>query len=83
MRLFFRRGAHKANPDKDTHMSEDPGLSMGQDEDILLMTTEIVAAYAGRNQMSQTELPDLITSVHKTISGLSGGTAAAEAQKSL
>ena len=43
-------------------------------EDVLALAAEIVAAYAGRNQMAATELPELIRRVHGTLSGLSGGT---------
>ena len=43
-------------------------------DDILVLASEIVAAYAGRNQMASGELTDLIRSVHATLSGLSDGT---------
>ncbi|WP_275569970.1 MucR family transcriptional regulator [Psychromarinibacter sediminicola] len=48
----------------------------GQNEELLALTTEIVAAYAGRNQIAQTDLPGLIQSVHATLTGLSGGAGA-------
>lgn len=51
-----------------------PGVA----DEILALTTEIVAAYAGRNQMSQSDLPALIQSVHATLSGLTGVAAVAE-----
>ena len=43
-------------------------------EDMLILTSEIVAAYAARNQMASADLPDLITSVYMTLTGLSNGT---------
>ena len=48
------------------------------DDDVLTLTTEIVAAYASRNQMAQADLSDLITSVYGTLSGLAGGASEAE-----
>ncbi|WP_172300517.1 MucR family transcriptional regulator [Pseudoruegeria sp. HB172150] len=47
-----------------------------QNEEILNLTTEIVAAYASRNQMAQADLSSLIQNVHATLSGLSGVTPA-------
>ena len=53
-------------------MSDTPEIDAGQDEDVLVMAAEIVAAYASRNQMAQTELPDLIQAVYGTLNGLAG-----------
>ena len=53
----------------DTNVPED-----SNGDDILALASDIVAAYAGRNQMASGELPDLIRSVHATLSGLSNGT---------
>ena len=50
------------------------------DDDVLALTTEIVAAYASRNQMPQADLPDLINTIHSTLSGLASGTDLAEAE---
>jgi len=55
-------------------MSDTPEHLPGQEDDVLVLASEIVAAYASRNQMSQSELPDLITSVYDTLNGLAGGT---------
>ncbi|MDJ0820286.1 MAG: MucR family transcriptional regulator [Paracoccaceae bacterium] len=52
----------------DTNVPEDANGG-----DVLVLASEIVAAYAGRNQMASAELPDLIRSVHATLSGLSDG----------
>lgn len=46
-----------------------------QDDEVLTLAAEIVAAYASRNQMPQGELPTLIQSVYSTLSGLSRGAA--------
>ena len=43
--------------------------------DILVLTTDIVAAYVGRNQMAAADLPELIRSVHATMAGLAYGEA--------
>lgn len=48
-------------------------------EDILPLATEIVSAYAGRNQMSQGDLPDLIRSVFQTLKSLDGAELPADA----
>ncbi len=42
-------------------------------EDMIAMASEIVAAYASNNQMASGDLPDLIRSVHSTLTGLGGG----------
>lgn len=49
------------------------------EDDILVLASEIVAAYAGRNQMSSADLPDLIRTVHSTLAGIAGGDQAAGA----
>ena len=55
-------------------MSEMMEFDQDQGDDILGLSTEIVAAYASRNQMSQGDLTGLIQSVHATLSGLASGT---------
>jgi len=40
----------------------------------LPLAADIVAAYAGRNQLSQDDLPQLIRTVYGTLSGLANGT---------
>lgn len=59
-------------------MNDMPHSDETSNEDILVLASEIVAAYAGRNQMASAELPDLIRSVHGTLAGLSGGVSAGE-----
>ena len=46
--------------------------------DFTAMTTELVAAYVAKNSVPMTELPNLIRSVHQSLSGL-GAHAAVEA----
>ncbi len=60
-------------------MSDMTEIEPGQDDDVLAMAAEIVAAYASNNQMSQGDLPDLITTVHGTLRGLAGGAGGAGA----
>jgi len=55
-------------------MSDTSEFQQAYDDDILGMATEIVSAYASRNQMSQGDLSGLIQSVHGTLSGLANGT---------
>jgi len=45
-------------------------------DDLLKLATEIVAAYVSNNPVPVSELPAMIKSVHATLGGLSGGTAA-------
>ncbi len=59
-------------------MNDTPHSDETPKEDVLVLTSEIVAAYAGRNQMASAELPDLIRSIHATLAGLAGGTATEE-----
>ena len=42
-------------------------------DEVLAMTTEIVSAYASRNQMPSGELPDLIRTIHAKLNGLAVG----------
>lgn len=54
-----------------SHDLDDPRSS-----DLLKLATEIVAAYVSNNPMAASDLPAMIKSVHATLSGLGGGTAA-------
>ena len=47
-------------------------------EELLRMTTEIVASYLSHNSMPAENVPDLIKSVHATMTGVSGGEEKAE-----
>ncbi len=58
-------------------MSDTSHIEPGQEDDVLAMAAEIVAAYASRNQMAQGELPNLIQAVYGTLNGISGGTSGA------
>lgn len=60
-------------------MNDTPHSDEASSEDVLVLASEIVAAYAGRNQMATAELPDLIRTVHATLAGLAGGAATEEA----
>ncbi len=46
---------------------------MDDKADVIEMTTEIVAAYVENNTISTTDLPGLIQSVHRALSGISTG----------
>lgn len=63
-------------------MSDSPEITMDTDDEVLVMASEIVAAFASNNQMSQSDLPDLIRSVHGTLQGLAGGGDSAEDARS-
>jgi predicted transcriptional regulator len=45
-------------------------------DDLLKLASEIVAAYVSNNPVPVSELPSMIKSVHATLGGLSGNTAA-------
>lgn len=49
------------------------GVTSHNNDEVLAMTTEIVSAYASRNQMPSGELPDLIRTIHSKLTGLSVG----------
>lgn len=51
--------------------------------DLIEATTEIVAAYVGRNALSASDVPDLIAKVHVALVGLNGATASAPAPEPL
>ena len=46
---------------------------MDDKAEIIEMTTDIVSAYVGNNSVSAADLPALIQSVHKALTGVSGG----------
>jgi predicted transcriptional regulator len=48
--------------------------------DYVALSAEIVAAYVSHNRISRAELPDLITSVHRSIASLGAPTVAAAEQ---
>ena len=50
---------------------EDMGNSMAEKSDLLEYATGIVAAYVGRNQIPQSDLPVLIKSVFDALAGVS------------
>jgi predicted transcriptional regulator len=51
----------------------------GADSDLIEMTVDLVAAYAGANTVEAGDLPGLIQSVHATLKNLSNGVEAAAA----
>jgi predicted transcriptional regulator len=46
---------------------------MDDKSEIIEMTADIVSAYVGNNSVSASDLPSLIQSVHRALSGVSGG----------
>ena len=54
-------------------MADTPEPNEMQPEDILTLAADIVSAYASRNQMPHGDLPDLIHSIHATLTGLASG----------
>jgi predicted transcriptional regulator len=52
---------------------------MDDKSEIIEMTADIVAAYVGANSVAANDLPALIQSVHRALSGVANGADAAEA----
>ena len=46
---------------------------MAENSEILELTTEIVSSYVSKSSTSATDLPKIITEVHKTLAGLEKG----------
>lgn len=55
-------------------MPEDTGNPPPRDGDVLRMTSEIVASFVSNNLVAAENLPDVIRSVHRTMTSLSGAT---------
>lgn len=58
-------------------MDDDTGRSDTSDTEILAHASEIVAAYVSRNVVGASALPDLIRTVHQSLSSLSGAPSSA------
>ena len=54
-------------------MAQNSDIQSLRSDDILKLTSEIVAAYVSNNSMSASELPSIIKSVHSALGGLGGG----------
>jgi predicted transcriptional regulator len=48
-------------------------MIMDDRTEVIEMTADIVSAYVGNNSVSTTDLPTLIQSVHRALTGVSGG----------
>jgi predicted transcriptional regulator len=53
-------------------------MNMDDKSEIIEMTADIVSAYVGNNSVSANDLPSLIQSVHRALSGVTGGVEAVE-----
>jgi len=64
-------------------MADDTSDTETSDADLMACSAEIVAAYVSRNPVGPTALPDLIRTVHASLTGLEGApvVVAAERQK--
>jgi predicted transcriptional regulator len=51
---------------------------MDEKSEVIEMTADIVSAYVGNNSVSAAELPSLIQSVHRALSGITGAPEAPE-----
>lgn len=62
-------------------MADDATIHDLSDADLLACSAEIVAAYVRRNPVGATALPDLIRTVHGSLTGLTGAAASAPREK--
>ena len=72
------------NPIKNQCYSRGPKLrraemNMDDKSEVIEMTADIVSAYVGNNSVSANDLPSLIQSVHRALSGVSNGVEVVEA----
>jgi predicted transcriptional regulator len=51
-------------------MTDQSGAALGTDNDLIDLSTEIVAAYVSHNALSVSDLPKLIADVHLALKGL-------------
>jgi predicted transcriptional regulator len=54
-------------------------MNMDDKSEIIEMTADIVSAYVGNNSVSANDLPSLIQSVHRALSGVTNGVEVVEA----
>tara|TARA_R110002020_G_scaffold87764_8_gene216080 strand:- start:5776 stop:6198 length:423 start_codon:yes stop_codon:yes gene_type:complete len=52
-------------------MSDTTGATVGYEQDLIELSTEIVSAYVSHNALSPSDLPKLIADVHGALRGLS------------
>jgi predicted transcriptional regulator len=52
---------------------------MDDKSEVIEMTADIVSAYVGNNSVSAADLPSLIQSIHRALSGIAGGAEVVEA----
>jgi len=56
-------------------MTDESGVAVAGDNDLIDLSTEIVSAYVSHNALSVTDLPKLIADVHAALRGLRSGSA--------
>ena len=59
----------------------DKDLDNMEREEVVRLTADVIAAYVSNNEVSLTELPELIRSVHAALGGIGGAEAAQPAEK--
>jgi len=62
-------------------MSETSGNSVLSNDELMRMTSEIVSSFVSNNPVTTESLPDVIRSVYRTVSGLSGASDKAGEEK--
>ncbi len=56
-------------------MTDESGVALGGDNDLIDLSTEIVSAYVSHNALSISDLPKLIADVHLALKSLRSGSA--------
>lgn len=59
----------------------DKDLDNMEREEVVRLTADVIAAYVSNNEVSPTDLPELIRSVHTALGGIGGAEAAQPAEK--
>jgi predicted transcriptional regulator len=66
---------------KGNEMTDETGATVGTDNDLIDLSTEIVSAYVSHNALSVADLPKLIADVHSALTGLRSGGAPEPAEE--
>jgi len=62
-------------------MQDDDHAAQSDGARAMRMTTDIVSSFVANNKVTPAELPDVIRTVHQTLTGLAGNGSAASAEK--
>jgi predicted transcriptional regulator len=72
LRHEFADSCRRFAPAQVDEMAETSGNSVLSNDDVMRMTSEIVSSFVSNNAVPAENLPDVIRSVYRTVSGLAG-----------